>query len=48
LKQIINSGVTDFSEIFKEFRKTEGIYGFGDLQVKNMLTELGDPQAFSR
>jgi hypothetical protein len=48
LKQIITSGVTDFNEIFKEFWKTEGIYGFGDLQVKNMLTELGDVRAFPR
>jgi hypothetical protein len=40
LKQIIDSGVTDFPAIFTEFRKTEGIYGFGDLQVQAVLTQL--------
>lgn len=40
LKQITKSGVTDFSEIFKQFWHTEGIYGFGDLQVKKMLANL--------
>jgi hypothetical protein len=40
LKQITSSGITDFNEIFREFWKTEGIYGFSDLQVKNMLATL--------
>jgi hypothetical protein len=40
LRQIKNSGVTDFHDIFKEFSRTEGIYGFGDLQVKEMLVSL--------
>jgi hypothetical protein len=40
LKQITRSGITDFNEIFTEFWKTEGIYGFGDLQIKNILTTL--------
>lgn len=31
----------DFKEIFCQFNKSEGIYGFGDLQVKEMLAELG-------
>ncbi|MEE9350496.1 MAG: DUF1835 domain-containing protein, partial [Flavobacteriaceae bacterium] len=30
----------DFSEIFEEFCKREGIYGFGDLQVKKLLKEM--------
>lgn len=38
LQQLIKTGKTDFYEIFEEFFKTEGIYGFGDAQVKNMLT----------
>jgi hypothetical protein len=40
LKSIIDSGTKDFDKIFKEFWKTEGIYGFGDLQVKKMLQDL--------
>lgn len=31
---------TDFARIFKEFNKREGIYGFGDLQVKRILGEI--------
>jgi hypothetical protein len=40
LKSIIDSGTKDFNNIFEEFWKTEGIYGFGDLQVKKMLQDL--------
>jgi hypothetical protein len=40
LKQILESGETDFKSIFIEFWKTEGIYGFGDSQVKSMLASL--------
>ena len=40
LREIQKSGVTDFYDIFKEFSKTEGIYGFGDLQVKKLLVSL--------
>ena len=30
----------EFGPIYKEFYKREGIYGFGDLQVKRMLNEI--------
>ena len=40
LREILRSGKTDFSEIFSEFSKTEGVYGFGDAQIRNMLLEL--------
>jgi hypothetical protein len=40
LKQIVDSGVSGFSNIFAEFQKTEGIYGFGDVQVKSMLSDI--------
>ena len=40
LKQILKSGHTDFKDIFHEFSKTEGVYGFGDVQVKKMLATL--------
>ena len=42
LQSILNSGVRDFDSIFKQFWQTEGIYGFGDTQVKQMLSEV-DP-----
>jgi hypothetical protein len=31
---------SDFAIIFKEFKKREGIYGFGDLQVRRILDEI--------
>ncbi len=37
LKKIISEGKNNFNEIFFEFNKTEGIYGFGDMQVKLLL-----------
>jgi len=40
LNQIMEEGHRDFSAIFSEFARTEGIYGFGDLQVKNLLATL--------
>jgi len=40
LIDILNRDVTNFYEICDEFWKTEGIYGFGDLQVYNMLKEM--------
>jgi hypothetical protein len=40
LRQIKKSGLVDFHDIFKEFSKTEGVYGFGDLQVKEILMSL--------
>jgi hypothetical protein len=40
LRDIINSGTTNFGEIFRQFSQTERIYGFGDDQVKTMLKRL--------
>ena len=37
LKEIIDSGVTDFNKLFPIFFKKEGIYGFGDVQVKKTV-----------
>ncbi|WP_294913615.1 hypothetical protein [Sulfuricurvum sp. UBA5598] len=30
----------DFLDLFNEFKKTEAIYDFGDLQVKQLLKEI--------
>jgi hypothetical protein len=40
LKEIMDSGVTDFSKIFPAFFNREGIYGFGDVQVKGILANM--------
>jgi transposase len=40
LRQIIERGETDFHKIFSRFWETEGVYGFGDLQVKKMLEQI--------
>lgn len=40
LIDILNEGKTNFYEIFDDFWKKEAIYGFGDLQVYNMLREM--------
>ncbi|HZY81331.1 MAG TPA: DUF1835 domain-containing protein [Cyclobacteriaceae bacterium] len=40
LEDLLAKGYTDFSDIFTQFTATEGIYGYGDLQVERMLKEL--------
>ena len=40
LAEILSRGVTNFNDVFNEFNKTEGIYGFGDIQVKEMLKSI--------
>lgn len=37
LKSIIESGQKDFNKVFSEFFQKDGIYGFGDTQVKQLL-----------
>ena len=40
LQKILSHGINDFGEIFRQFSAQEGIYGFGDSQVKNLLAEI--------
>ncbi len=40
LEDLLSQGYTEFGDIFSQFTQTEGIYGFGDMQVSNMLKEL--------
>jgi len=40
LQTIVSAGEDDFHKVFEEFNKTEGIYGFGDLQVKRIYDEI--------
>ena len=36
VEEIINTNSTDFEVVFSEFSNREGIYGFGDLQIKKI------------
>jgi hypothetical protein len=40
LREILAAGATDFAEIFAEFNRRAGVYGFGDLQVQRLLDRL--------
>lgn len=40
LQKISKNGEIDFGKIFTQFREKAAIYGFGDLQVKNILKEI--------
>jgi hypothetical protein len=46
LENIIHEGKESFQEIFAEFYKRAGIYGFGDVQVLRILHRMGP--AYSR
>jgi len=40
LKKIIAEGATDFGKVFEIFSRREGIYGFGDAQLKNIYEAI--------
>jgi hypothetical protein len=40
IRQLIEHGSTDFGEVFNEFSKHHGIYGFGDSQVRQMYDKI--------
>lgn len=40
LRRLTEEGLTDFNDIFRKFDEEEGIYGFGDLQVKAMYEKI--------
>ncbi len=40
LQKIIEGGENDFGKVFRKFNETEGIYGFGDLQVRRIFDEI--------
>lgn len=42
LEDLLAQGYTEFNDIFKQFSQREGIYGYGDLQVNNMLKEISN------
>lgn len=40
LKKIIDEGTIDFPALFEIFKDREGVYGFGDAQVKNIFDSI--------
>ena len=40
LLEVLSGGNKTFAQIFAEFSSREGVYGFGDLQVKKLLSTL--------
>jgi hypothetical protein len=40
IREIIESGETEFGKVFQKFGETEGVYGFGDTQVKKIYDSL--------
>ena len=40
IKETIDSGIIDFHLVFSEFSDREGIYGFGDSQIRNIYDKL--------
>lgn len=40
LEDILRTGVTDFPTVFRTFARREGIYGFGDTQVRSLLKQM--------
>jgi hypothetical protein len=40
IQEILTSGIIDFPSLFTEFSKRAGIYGFGDLQVRELLDSI--------
>jgi hypothetical protein len=40
LQALQTEGFSTFEALFAEFSRREGVYGFGDLQVKSLLDQL--------
>jgi hypothetical protein len=38
--ELLAKGITDFDTLFSQFSEREGIYGFGDLQVRELLDSI--------
>jgi hypothetical protein len=38
--ELLAKGITDFDPLFSQFSEREGIYGFGDLQVRELLDSI--------
>lgn len=40
MKEIMQSGITDFASVFTAFSSKAGIYGFGDMQLKTIYDKI--------
>lgn len=40
VREIMGTGLTGLSEIYPEFQKRAGVYGFGDLQVEKLIENV--------
>jgi hypothetical protein len=40
IMELFTMGITDFDTLFSQFSEREGIYGFGDLQVRELLDSI--------
>jgi hypothetical protein len=40
VEEIVAEGAKDFSEVFSQFARRAGVYGFGDVQVKRIFDSL--------
>lgn len=40
VREIISEGETDFRKVFQKFSETEGVYGFGDAQVRRIYDRI--------
>ncbi len=38
--ELLAKGITDFNTLFSQFSEREGIYGFGDLQVRELMDSV--------
>ena len=39
LDDLQNEGITEFGDVFAEFRQRAGVYGYGDSQVRRLMSE---------
>jgi hypothetical protein len=40
IREIVASGKSEFNEVYSEFYKREGLYGFSDLQIRKIFNEF--------
>jgi len=40
LDEIVGNGTLEFKDVFQEFKKRAGVYGYGDTQVKKLLSKI--------
>jgi hypothetical protein len=46
MREILETSETDFGKVFEKFRETEGVYGFGDTQVRKIFDSFSSKDDF--